>query len=104
MGDALIILAYMQLWVNQNAATTLVGFHWTYFNVMLVATFNLLIDQEKAGKDLGILNIATTLGQTVGPIVTSILVVTGGYDMVFPTAIVFAIIACVFFQMIRSTK
>ncbi|MBA1393607.1 MFS transporter, partial [Lactobacillus sp. XV13L] len=60
--------------------------------------------KSEAGKDLGILNIATTLGQIVGPIVTSILVELGGYVTIFPTAVIFAMMACVFFQMIHSTK
>ncbi|MHA5095958.1 MFS transporter [Oenococcus oeni] len=63
-----------------------------------------LPSKEEAGKDLGILNIATTLGQMVGPIVTSVLVIAGGYNLVFPTAIAFAIVACIFIQLIRSTK
>ncbi|MBL3629178.1 hypothetical protein KGN14_07525 [Levilactobacillus brevis] len=65
---------------------------------------DVLPNKEEAGKDLGILNIATTLGQTVGPIVTSIVVVMGGYKLVFPIAIVFVLLACIFIQMIRSTK
>ncbi|EFD87545.1 hypothetical protein AWRIB429_1887 [Oenococcus oeni AWRIB429] len=40
----------------------------------------------------------------VGPIVTSVLVIAGGYNLVFPTAIAFAIVACIFIQLIRSTK
>lgn len=65
---------------------------------------DVLPSKEEAGKDLGILNIATTLGQMVGPIVTSILVGIGGYTLVFPTAIGFAIVACIFIQLIRATK
>lgn len=65
---------------------------------------DVLPNKEESGKDLGILNIATTLGQTAGPIVTSILVSFGGYNMVFPTAIIFSCLAMVFIQLIRSTK
>lgn len=52
----------------------------------------------------GILNIATTLGQMAGPIVTGSLVTAGGYGLVFPTAIIFAVLACVFIMLIKKTK
>lgn len=65
---------------------------------------DVLPNKDESGKDLGIINMATTLGQTAGPIVTSILVLAGGYNLVFPTAIVFAVLAMIFIQMIRSTK
>lgn len=65
---------------------------------------DVLPSKEEAGKDLGILNIATTLGQMVGPLITSVLVGMSGYGLVFPTAIVFAVVACIFIQLIRSTK
>lgn len=65
---------------------------------------DVLPNKAESGKDLGILNMATTLGQTAGPIVTSILVGVGGYNLVFPTAVVFSVLAMVFIQMIKSTK
>ncbi|MGL5687544.1 MAG: MFS transporter, partial [Weissella cibaria] len=61
-------------------------------------------NKEESGKDLGILNMATTLGQTAGPIVTSVLVLAGGYSLVFPTAIIFALLAMIFIHLIKSTK
>ena len=65
---------------------------------------DVLPNKAESGKDLGILNMATTLGQTIGPIVTSIIVGFGGYNLVFPTAVVFSVMAMVFIQMIKSTK
>ncbi|NTW42454.1 MAG: MFS transporter, partial [Cellulomonadaceae bacterium] len=60
---------------------------------------------ENAGKDLGILNLATTLGQTVGPIITSTIVVaTGTYAVAFPVAIAMALLGCVFILKIRSVR
>lgn len=62
-------------------------------------------NKEEAGKDLGILNIATTLGQMVGPIVTSAVVAaTGGYTVVFPVAIGFAAFASLFIMLIKSVR
>ena len=65
----------------------------------------MLPNEEEAGKDLGILNIATTLGQMVGPIVTSsIVVATKSYALVFPTAIALAVVGCVFIMLIKKVK
>ncbi|WP_321971623.1 MFS transporter [Paratractidigestivibacter sp.] len=66
---------------------------------------DVLPDPEAAGKDLGILNMATTLGQMVGPIAASLLVsVTGGYGSVFATSVVAALLACVFILKIKSVE
>ena len=45
-----------------------------YGSVDQALNVDVLPNEEEAGKDLGILNIATTLGQMVGPIVTSAIV------------------------------
>ncbi|MBT1166592.1 MFS transporter [Bifidobacterium simiarum] len=76
-----------------------------YGSVDQALNVDVLPNEEEAGKDLGILNIATTLGQMVGPIVTSAIVVnTGSYGMVFPTAIVMVVIACIFIMLIKKVK
>jgi MFS family permease len=76
-----------------------------YGSVDQALNVDVLPNAEEAGKDLGILNIATTLGQMVGPIVTSVLVaVTGSYGLVFPTAIVMVILACIFIMLIKKVK
>ena len=65
---------------------------------------DVLPNKEEAGKDLGILNMATTLGQMCGPIVMSALVVNLGYNFAFPTSIALAIIGCVFIMAIKKVK
>lgn len=65
---------------------------------------DVLPNKEKAGKDLGILNMATTLGQMCGPIVMSALVVNLGYNFAFPTSIALAIIGCFFIMAIKKVK
>lgn len=110
VSSCLLALGYLLPWVMKSPFSMILfaGFaglgYAVYGAVDQALNIDVLPNQEEAGKDLGILNIATTLGQTAGPIVTSVLVVMGGYQMVFPTAIAFAVLACVFFQMIRSTK
>ena len=76
-----------------------------YGSVDQALNVDVLPNEEEAGKDLGILNIATTLGQMVGPIVTSAIVVaTGAYTLVFPVAIVMVVVACAFILLIRKVK
>lgn len=77
----------------------------TYSSVDQALNVDVLPSKETAGKDLGILNIATTLGQAVGPIITSVLVTAmSSYSFVFPTAIAFAVIACVLIMRIKSVR
>jgi MFS family permease len=76
-----------------------------YGSVDQALNVDVLPNAEEAGKDLGILNMATTLGQMVGPIVTSVIVtVTGSYSFVFPFAIALVVVACYFILRIRSVK
>ncbi len=83
----------------------LAGFGYAVYGAVDQAlNIDVLPNIEEAGKDLGILNIATTLGQMVGPIFTGIIVVNVGYSLVFPVAIAFSVLAVIFFYMIRSTK
>ena len=65
---------------------------------------DVLPNKEEAGKDLGILNMATTLGQMCGPVVMSTIVVALGYNFAFPVAIALAIIGCIFIMAIKKVK
>jgi MFS family permease len=110
IASALLIIGYLLPWVMKTSFSMILfaGFaglgYAVYGAVDQALNIDVLPSKEEAGKDLGILNIATTLGQMAGPIITSVLVGMGGYNLVFPTAIAFAIIACIFIQLIRSTK
>lgn len=76
-----------------------------YTSVDQALNVDVLPNEEEAGKDLGILNLSTTAGQTVGPLITSALVVaTGGYSMVFPVSIVAALLGAFFITRITSVK
>ena len=65
---------------------------------------DVLPNKEEAGKDLGILNLATTLGQMVGPIIMSAIVLSLGYAFAFPISIALAIIGCFFIMVIKNVK
>src|SRR5699024_6668020 len=63
-----------------------------YNSVDQALNVDVLPSEKESGKDLGILNLSTTAGQTVGPLVTSAVVVaTGGYSAVFAVSILAAL-------------
>lgn len=76
-----------------------------YNSVDQALLVDVLPDPERAGKDLGILNLSTTAGQTLGPVITSTLVTaTGSYLLVFPVAIVSALVGLIFVSRIKSVR
>ena len=110
-ASVLLAIGYALPWLMHNALGMILfsaigGFGYgMYGSVDQALNVDVLPNEEEAGKDLGILNIATTLGQMVGPIVTSAIVVaTGSYGLVFPTAIIMVALACIFILMIKKVK
>lgn len=110
-ASLLLAVGYAMPWLLHNAMGMILfsaigGFGYgMYGSVDQALNVDVLPNEEEAGKDLGILNIATTLGQMVGPIVTSsIVVATASYALVFPTAIALAVVGCVFIMLIKKVK
>lgn len=110
IASFLLALGYFLPWMLHSPLSMLLfaGFaglgYAVYGAVDQALNVDVLPNKQAAGKDLGIINMATTLGQTTGPLITSALVALSGYKLVFPVAIVFAIVACIFIQLIRCTK
>lgn len=75
-----------------------------YSSVDQALLVDVLPDKAQAGKDLGILNLATTLGQMCGPIIMSSIVLAAGYVFAFPVAIILALLGCVFILLIKGVK
>lgn len=76
-----------------------------YSSVDQALNVDVLPDPDKAGKDLGILNMSTTLGQMCGPIITSFVVTrTGEYTLVFPISIACAVLGCFSILMIKKVR
>ncbi len=64
-----------------------------------------LPNKENAAKDLGLLNVANTGGQIIGPVVTSVIVVaTGGYQASFFAAAILLVISALCFIPIRKVR
>lgn len=76
-----------------------------YMVVDQALNVDVLPNPNEAGKALGILNLANTLGQVIAPIVvSSIVVATGGYFLVFPIAIAAVTIGAVVILFIKKVK
>ncbi|MDF2052224.1 MFS transporter [Arthrobacter sp. Cr_A7] len=64
-----------------------------------------LPNKHNAAKDLGILNMANSGGQMLGPVLTSTVIgITGGYQYVFIAAFVMLMICCLLIRPIRSVR
>lgn len=110
-ASVFLLLGFLLPWVLRTPLSMMLfagfaGFGYGLYGAVDQAlNVDVLPNKEEAGKDLGILNIATTLGQMVGPIVTSAIVAaTGTYNAVFPVGIAFAVFASVFIMAIRRVK
>lgn len=76
-----------------------------YMSVDQALNVDVLPNPQEAGKDLGILNLANTIGQALAPAFTTLFIgITGGYHGVFPVAIVFLLVGTIFIMMIRKVK
>lgn len=76
-----------------------------YIAVDQALNVDVLPSQEEAGKDLGILNLANTVGQVLAPVaVGAIVLATGSYAALFPIAVVAVLLGAVFIMLIRKVK
>lgn len=76
-----------------------------YIAVDQALNVDVLPNQEEAGKDLGILNLANTVGQVLAPVIVgAIVLATGSYAALFPVAVVAVLVGAVFIMLIRSVK
>ncbi|MDN4474450.1 MFS transporter [Demequina sp. SYSU T00192] len=77
----------------------------TFNSVDQALNIDVLPDADSAAKDLGILNVANSGGQILGPVIMSIVVtVTGGYALGFGAAILLLIAAAVTLGAIKTVK
>ncbi|PLS27829.1 MFS transporter [Bifidobacterium parmae] len=76
-----------------------------YIAVDQALNVDVLPSQEEAGKDLGILNLANTVGQVLAPVlVGGIVVATDSYRLIFPIAIACVLVGAVVIMLIRKVK
>ena len=83
----------------------LAGFGFGIFQAVDTALISeVLPDQAAAGKDLGVINIAATLPQTVAPALAGVIAVSVGYVWLFPVAAVLVFLAGLAVIPIRSVR
>ncbi len=110
VASGLFAIGIAMPWVMPSAMgmylyAGIAGFGYgVYSSVDQALNVDVLPSKDQAGKDLGILNLSTTLGQMAGPLVMSAIVLHFGYAAAFPTAIVSALVGCVFIMAIRTVK
>ncbi|MEV6344200.1 MFS transporter [Actinoplanes sp. NPDC051851] len=76
-----------------------------YASVDQALNIEVLPDKATAAKDLGILNMANSGGQMLGPLVTSVIVgVAGGYRPVFLVAFLILIVSALLIKPIRGVR
>lgn len=76
-----------------------------YMSVDQALNVDVLPNAKEAGKDLGILNLANTIGQVIAPNCTTLVIgLFDGYRMIFPVAIACLLVGTVFIMMIRKVK
>lgn len=74
-------------------------------SVDYVLITKVLPSQEDAGKDLGIINMTTTLTQTLGVGLAGAMVsATGGYTVLFPMGVAFIVLGTVCIAFIRGVR
>lgn len=111
VSSAIIAIGIAVPWVLKSqfsmfAYAALMGLGYgIYMAVDQALNVDVLPNPDEAGKDLGILNLANTLGQVIAPIVvSSIVVATGGYFLVFPIAIAAVMVGAVVILFIKKVK
>lgn len=67
-------------------------------------TVSVLPNPDTAAKDLGILNLANTLGQIVGPIIAGVVISGAGYRMMFPVVTGVCLLGGILILLIRRSK
>lgn len=65
---------------------------------------SVLPNPDTAAKDMGILNLANTLGQIAGPIMAGAIIASAGYRMMFPVVTGICILGGILILMIRRSK
>ncbi|WP_281166397.1 MFS transporter, partial [Liquorilactobacillus sicerae] len=75
-----------------------------YNSVDQALNVSVLPNPNNAAKDLGIVNLANSLGQVFGPIVASIIIGTLGYRLMFPAAGIMCLVGAILILMIRKVR
>lgn len=73
-----------------------------YNSVDQALNVSVLPNPNNAAKDLGIVNLANSLGQVFGPIVAATIISAAGYRMMFPAAGIMCLVGAILILMIKK--
>ena len=106
IGSVIIAIGVAIPWFMPNALGMMLfagiggAGYGIYIAVDQALNVDVLPSQEEAGKDLGILNLANTVGQVLAPVVVgAIVLATGSYAALFPIAVVAVLLDAVFIML-----
>ena len=107
---AFVSLAFLLPWMWQDITawmimTFIAGFGFGMFQAVDTALISEVLPSAKSfAKDLGVVNIAATLPQTLAPAVAGAIVLALGYAGLFPVAIVLGILGALAIWPIKSVR
>jgi MFS family permease len=107
---AVVSLAFLLPWAWQDITawmimTFIAGFGFGMFQAVDTALISEVLPSAKSfAKDLGVVNIAATLPQTLAPGVAGVIVLVLGYQGLFPVAIVLGILGAFAIWPIKSVR
>jgi MFS family permease len=105
MGAAMIVPLLLPTAIGMIAFTALCGLGFgAYMAVDAALMSEVLPTDGTYAKDLGVLNIAATLPQTLGPFLSGAIVVFAGYQALFPVGLVLAALGALAIIPIKSVK
>ncbi len=106
IGVAVLVPFFLPTITGMLVYAVLAGIgNGVFSSVDQALNIEVLPDRDHAAKDLGILNMATTGGQMLGPVLTSVVVgISGGYQMLFLAAFVMIVLCAVLIQPIRKVR
>lgn len=107
---ALVSIAFLLPWLRQDLTawmimTFVAGFGFGMFQAVDQALMSEVLPSAKSfAKDLGVVNIAATLPQTLAPGVAGAIVLAFGYQGLFPVAIVLGVLGAFAVWPIKATR
>jgi MFS family permease len=106
MAAAAVLMAVWPTWTGVVVAAVLLGLGFgTSSAVDLALLTQVLPNAADRARDLGVLNIASSLPQVVAPVVAGALVTgAGGYPLLYTVAAVVGVIGAVLVYRIRSVR
>ena len=105
MGIAFFVPVFMPSVTGMIIFTVLVGLGFGSYQAVDSALMSeLLPSKDSYAKDLGVLNIAATLPQTIAPVLGGVVVLSLGYVALFPIGLVLALLGAAAIIPIKSVR